>query len=75
MAKSNAIDAIDPESGIAILLFHPRNQHWAEHFHFIADTGQIIGLSPVGRATAYRLAMNDPIQLVARLTWSELKLY
>ena len=32
-------------------LFHPRQQEWAEHFAWSADTTQIVGITATGRAT------------------------
>ena len=39
-------------------LFHPREQTWTDHFALV--DGQIVGLTPIGRATAQLLGMNEP---------------
>ncbi len=44
-------------SGELVPLFHPRHDHWAEHF--LLWGVRIEGITPVGRATAHVLAMND----------------
>jgi hypothetical protein len=46
-------------------LFHPRNGDWSEHFVF--ESGRIMGLTAVGRATAQLLAMNDIRRLELRM--------
>lgn len=73
--KSDAIAAIDPETRVTVKLFHPRQNRWADHFRIEAVTGHVVGLTPVGRATAARLQMNKPIQLAARQQWMRLRLF
>jgi hypothetical protein len=63
--KSNKLNAVDPASSELVALFHPLTQNWPEHFELRFD-GEIHGLSPVGRATAEALRMNDPLPRVAR---------
>ena len=68
--KGPNIAGIDPLSGQLVRPFHPRADHWANHFAL--DDGRITGKTPVGRATAQVLAMNaeGPVQLrrLLRLT-------
>jgi hypothetical protein len=58
-----------------VRLFNPRLELWADQFHAGADTGEIRGLSPVGRATVVRLRMNNPGQMAARKLWVQLGLF
>lgn len=46
----------DPDDGALVPLFDPRHDAWAEHFRF--DGSEIIGLTPIGRATARLLAFD-----------------
>jgi hypothetical protein len=73
--KSDAILAPDPATGQNARLFHPRRDVWAEHFVADAITGQIAGLTSVGRATIARLQMNSVFQQEARILWARLGLY
>jgi hypothetical protein len=56
LRKGARQSAIDPESGSAALLFHPRRQNWQEHFRW--DGVTLIGLTATGRATVAALEMN-----------------
>ncbi|HEX4054125.1 MAG TPA: hypothetical protein VHX86_07660 [Tepidisphaeraceae bacterium] len=48
-----------------VRLFHPLSDRWEEHF-ILNDDGTIGGNTPIGRATAIALAMNDPWPRSAR---------
>ncbi|MFZ1756009.1 MAG: HNH endonuclease signature motif containing protein [Caldilineaceae bacterium] len=67
--KGVQIEAVDPESGIVTPLFNPRTQRWQEHFAWSADATQIIGLSPIGRATVVALRLNNDDIVSARQLW------
>src|SRR4051812_23783394 len=41
-----------------VALFDPRTDRWDEHFRPDLDSGQLIGLTPTGRATVNRLNVN-----------------
>lgn len=73
--KGDHLEAIDPESGGVVPLFHPRRHRWEEHFGLEEDTAALVGLTPVGRATIVRLQMNQPTQLAARRQWMRLRLF
>lgn len=68
--KSDKVEAADPISGVVVPLFNPRTQSWWEHFAWTSDGLQIIGRTPVGRATviALRLA-DDPDAITVRSFW------
>jgi hypothetical protein len=57
-SKYDRIDAYDPLSGELVPLYHPRQQLWSNHFVWSTDFTEIIGISPVGRATIDRLCLN-----------------
>jgi hypothetical protein len=57
--------AIDPASGDAIRLFHPRVEAWTEHFRADAS-GEITGLTAIGRATVVALSMNRVLAIRIR---------
>jgi hypothetical protein len=71
--KGPNLTSIDPESGQIVPLFHPRQDVWSEHFEMVG--GQIVGKSPVGRATAQLMQMNSTrrrqlrVRLMAEGKW------
>ncbi|MBI2929150.1 MAG: HNH endonuclease [Verrucomicrobia bacterium] len=74
LPKSDHVEAVDPVSGARVRLFHPRRDNWQEHFRLDGATGEIVGLTAIGRATVALLKMNSPAQLTARRLWSRLRL-
>jgi hypothetical protein len=54
--KGPNLAGLEPESGKLTRLFHPRLDHWIEHFSI--DNGEVHGLSAIGRTTASLLRMN-----------------
>lgn len=62
--KGPNVAGIDPETGQLTRLFHPRRDGWGEHFIWSGAT--VVGRTPVGRTTAYVLAMNHPSRVAAR---------
>ena len=69
------ISGIDPESREETVLFDPRRDAWNEHFDFDAGRFQLLGRTPIGRATIDRLRMNTSYQIEARKYWVEAGLY
>jgi 5-methylcytosine-specific restriction endonuclease McrA len=57
--KSNALEAIDPETNVSVPIFNPRQQIWNEHFRWMNAGAVIQGISAIGRATCVRLDLND----------------
>lgn len=53
--KTNGLDLI---SGETILLFHPRQDQWVDHFVWNEDCSLIIGVTPTGRVTVNELQLN-----------------
>lgn len=73
--KSDTTSGWDAEEAQDVPLFHPRRDRWEEHFQFDPETGELRGLSAVGRATVTRLRMNSGFQLRARRHWAKMGLY
>jgi hypothetical protein len=68
--KGAQVEAQDPLTGEHVPLFHPRRQQWGEHFRWSEDGSEIVGLTPVGRATVTALNMNHPDIVEARRRWA-----
>ena len=66
---------LDANEEKPIPLFHPRDQSWEEHFTVSTASGEIEGVTEIGRATVLQLQMNTPLQLKARKVWMKLGLY
>jgi 5-methylcytosine-specific restriction endonuclease McrA len=47
--KGPNLTGIDPETASVQPLFNPRTQNWSDHFHI--QNAQIVGRTPIGRAT------------------------
>jgi hypothetical protein len=69
LSKGAATSSADPETGESVSLFNPREQVWLEHFEWVDGGRRIRGLTPTGRATVARLAMNMDRVVVARSLW------
>ncbi len=68
--KSDKTYAVDPATGVTVALFNPRTQSWWDHFAWADDGIQILGKTPVGRATVAALHLSDdPDALVVRGYW------
>ena len=70
--KSDAVAAFDELTQSTARLFHPRRDDWSEHFIVNAETGEIEGLTNIGRATVFRLRINSAAQVAARREWLKL---
>jgi 5-methylcytosine-specific restriction endonuclease McrA len=55
--KGPNLVSINTETGRQVALFHPRTQHWEDHF--AVHEARIVGLTETGRVTALLLRMND----------------
>jgi hypothetical protein len=64
--KSDQIEAIDPETQQRTRLFNPRCDDWWAHFRWIDDGLEVVGLTPIGRATTIALQLNTPHRIRAR---------
>jgi hypothetical protein len=64
LRKGANLTGIDPLTDALTELFHPRLQHWEDHFGW--DGLRLVGKTPVGRTTVQVLAMNSDEQLDLR---------
>jgi hypothetical protein len=77
LRKGPNLSGIDPATGQMTALFHPRKDHWFEHFSASVGTLVPLGveireLTSVGRATARVLGLNDDMrQMVRYELWLE----
>ncbi|NMG20737.1 HNH endonuclease [Brasilonema bromeliae] len=69
-SRQTAIDTITQQE---VPLFHPQQQLWTEHFTWSEDGTEIIGLTPVGRATILALKMNRPQLTRVRKMWVKME--
>ena len=67
--KGSQVTVIDPLDGTTVELFNPRAQVWSDHFAWSSDGAQIIGLTPVGRATIEALRLNNELAVEVRRNW------
>lgn len=67
--KGDRVTARDPLTEAWTPLFNPRRQVWAEHFRWTPTGDEIVGLTPVGRATIHALQLNRPLLAQARRAW------
>lgn len=70
--KAHRQSATDPVTNEQVPLFHPNHQQWKDHFTWDNDMTDVIGLTPVGRATIAALRMNR--QQLTRLRGMWIKL-
>jgi HNH endonuclease len=57
-SKYNKVQSADPFDGQIVPLFHPRQMSWYEHFIWSPDFLNVIGITPIGRATVEALELN-----------------
>ena len=62
--KGPNLTSIDPDTRTVTALFNPRGDAWSDRF--VGRGGQILGLTPTGRATARLLNMNAPRRVELR---------
>ncbi|AEE48541.1 HNH endonuclease [Haliscomenobacter hydrossis] len=65
----------DPITGQNFTLFNPRQHHWEEHFLWNEDTTELIGITPIGRATIVKLKLNRQGVVNLRKALKSLGLY
>jgi len=62
--KGSDVASIDPATGEAVGLFHPRKDRWTDHFRL--DAGVVEPLTVLGKATAHLLRLNISERLAER---------
>ena len=67
--KATRQTATDPITQEEVELFHPQKQSWTNHFEWNEEAIEIVGLTPIGRATVVVLKMNRPQLLRVRQMW------
>ncbi|MBV9155816.1 MAG: HNH endonuclease [Acidobacteriaceae bacterium] len=75
LKKGPNLSGIDPQTGLLVRLFHPRQDQWAEHLELqqsatALERIEIVGLTPVGRATVRLLDMNEELRQAIRFELS-----
>lgn len=56
--KYTKTTCLDPATNKLVPLFHPRQMNWEEHFTWNEDATQMLGITPIGRATIELLQTN-----------------
>lgn len=69
LRKSSDLAGLDPITGELTSLFHPRQNHWEDHFFW--EGLRITGQTAVGRTTVRVLDLNSPSRLRVRMAQSE----
>jgi hypothetical protein len=64
LRKSDRTEAVDSQTGGKVAFFNPRVDRWSEHFRF--NEYEIVGLTPIGRATAAALDLNQARRIMIR---------
>ena len=65
LRKAARTTSIDPDTGGATQLFHPRLDAWSDHFG--ADvSGEILGFTAIGHGTIAALSMNRVLTVAIR---------
>lgn len=72
-AKGSDLATILEDDEKLIRLFHPRKDHWFDHFEVI--NGQILGKTDIGEATVKLLKFNDLERIMERMDLIEAKLF
>lgn len=67
--------APDPHDDHEVPLFHPRQQHWHDHFAWHPDGLTLVGRTPTGRATIVALKLNSDWLIQARRLWIRIGLH
>ncbi len=73
--KSSHISSTDIETQSDVPLFQPRNNRWSQHFTVDIESGNILGLTAIGRASIVLLKMNSGTQVIARKQWMFLDIF
>jgi HNH endonuclease len=73
--KATHVSGQDPMREAVVRLFHPRADQWEEHFDIAPESGEMVGRTPIGRATVMRLGLNSAAQVAARRQWMRLGLF
>ena len=75
LRKGNRINGLSSRSNVEARFFHPRKDQWDEHFHINVESGEVVGVTPIGEVTVEYLEMNSSAQVAARQLWIRLNLF
>jgi hypothetical protein len=73
--KGAQTHAVDPETGVQVRLFNPREQIGKEQFTWDENRARILGLTPCGRATVVALKLNHEEALAFRKLMASINWY
>jgi HNH endonuclease len=73
--KATRTEAVDPVTEQVVPIFHPRQMNWDEHFTWSYDTTQMVGETPIGRATVELVQTNRETLLNLRWALQQLGLH
>lgn len=62
--KGTNLGGLDPDTGAATALFHPRRDVWRDHF--VTAGARIVGRTPIGRTSVWILDLNTEDRLKIR---------
>ena len=62
--KGPNLATLDPDTGELVGFYNPRRHAWETHFRL--DDGEIVGLTPEGRATVFIFRLNDAVRVTQR---------
>ena len=62
--KGSDLASLDPVTGKIVALYHPRREHWSDHFQL--SNAQFIPLTPTGRVTIRLLQLNNHSRIEER---------
>jgi len=75
LRKGNRISGLASRSNVEARFFHPRKDYWDEHFQINVESGEVVGVTPIGEVTVEYLEMNSSAQVAARQLWIRLNLF
>jgi hypothetical protein len=67
--KGTNLSSIDPQARALVPLYSPRIDSWPDHF--MLRGGEVVGITPTGRATVRLLNMNAPQRVDLRELWTD----
>jgi hypothetical protein len=62
--KGSDLASLDPATGNIVALYHPRREHWANHFQL--SEAQFVPITPTGHVTIRLLQLNSPNRIEER---------
>lgn len=75
LRKGTRVNGTIPDCNTEVRFFHPREERWSEHFQASIESGEITGMTSVGKVTVEYLEINSFTQLTARQLWIRLGLF